>query len=238
MKQKLLILCSLIAATFSFSQIKTKLVLNDGSVKTGYTFAMEASDLDKSSADFFKINLYNGKKKKKSSFKAFSKDEIKEMSVFNRKDQPVKLVFVKPTMEEFNQTKKDLGKFNKKLVLNYEDIWTPMIFVKAGKDADLLATFTYEDDFKIAMQGNFYVTDSYTFFVVKKKNEDVAQLLGDINKTSGITVRIGKDKNLEKNAKVIFKDLCPKLVADINNGTFNVKYDPVKVFDYYIANCN
>lgn len=237
MIQKLFFLCSLIAAHCAFAQIKTKLILNDGSVKSGYTFAMEASDLEKNSTDLFKVYLYNGEKKKKSTFKAFSKDEIKNISVFNKKDQPVNLVFVKPSLDEFSEMQKGLKKINKKIDLKYDDIWTPMIFVKSGKDADLLSTFTYEDDFKIATQGNYYVTDSYTFFAVKKKNEDVAQLLGDINKTSGITVKIGKDKNLEKNAKLIFSDLCPKLVADINSGVLNVKYDPIKVFDHYINTC-
>ena len=113
-----------------------------------------------------------------------------------------------------------------------------MILVKSGKDADLLCSFAYEDTFKLAIQGNYYVADSYTFYLVKKKNEDIAMLLGVDNKNSGLELKIGNDKDLERNAKMIFKDLCPQLVKDIDSKTFKVKFNPVKVFDYYVEKCN
>lgn len=235
---KILLFCNLLFATFYFSQIKTKLILNDGSVKTGYIFQMEQEDLKLFPNELFKIRLYSDSKKKKATYQSFKKEDINQMYVFNKKDQKIKMILVKPTLQEFNQTKKDLSKANKKIILNYDEIWTPMILVKSGKDADLLCSFTYEDSFKIAMQGNHYVSDNYTVYVVKKSGEEIAALLGVDNQTGGINIKIGSDKDLEKNAKIIFKDICPKLVQDINSKKFAVKYNPVKVFDYYLENCN
>ena len=236
--KKILLLCMLLFATFYFAQIKTKLILNDGSVENGYIFEMESDDLKLFPKDLFKIRLYSDKKKKKSTYKSYSRNEITNLYIYNKKNQEVSMVFVKPSLQEFNETKKNFSKLDKKIVLNYDEVWTPMILVKSGKDADLLCSFTYEDSFKLAIQGNYYVSDSYTFYVVKKKNEDIATLLGVDSKTSGLEIKIGSDKDLERNSKNIFKALCPQLVKDIDSKTFKVKYNPVKVFDYYLEKCN
>lgn len=245
--QKRILLLGFLLCSFAyfFGNFKANIITTDGKEHSGYLFELDYYDLEnREPQDLYKIFLYDGERKRKSSFVTFDVSEIKSISIYNKKDQKIQFVFVKETLEQFERTKSHYRKYHKPKEkaeeLTYENAWIPMVLVKEGKDLDLLCDFLWIN-FKVSNEDNTFITDYYNRYFVKEKESNVPKPLGFISyvKNNGYPILFGGNNKLfEENAVEIFADYCPKMITDLQTKNFVFGNKILKVFDYYLQNCN
>lgn len=243
MQKRILLLDFLLCAfAYFFGNFKANIITTDGKEHSGYLFELDYYDLEnREPQDLYKIFLYDGERKRKSSFVTFYVSEIQSISIYNKKDQEIQFVFVKETLEKFERTKSHYLKYHKPKEkaekLTYENAWIPLVLVKEGKDLDLLCDFLWIN-FKVSNEDNTFI---YNRYFVKEKESNVPKPLGFISyvKNNGYPLLFGGNNKLfEENAVEIFADYCPKMITDLQTKNFVFGNKILKVFDYYLQNCN
>lgn len=245
--QKILLLATffIFSLAYSAGEFKTVLVTNDGKEHTGYLFEQDYYDIEtREPEDLYKIFLFDGVKKRKSSFVKFDVSEIKSLYLINKKDQKIRLIFVKPRLDQFESTRSHYRKYHKPKEkaeeLSYENAWIAMILVKEGKDLDLLSDFLWIS-FKVSTEDNTFITDYINNYYVKEKNSNIPKSLGYISAVPQYGNPIvfgGNNKLFQENAVEIFSNYCPKMISDIQSRNFIFGNKILKIFDYYLQNCN
>ena len=242
--KKVFLVLNLILFSLTYSQFKAIIISNEGKEYSGFVSETDYYDIEhREPEDMYKVFLYDGPKKRKSEFKKFDHSEIKNFYLYNKKDQKIEFVFVKSTTEKFNSMKSVYRSYHKPKEkaedLSYGNAWIPMIMVKQGKELDLICDFLWID-FKVSKTDNTFITDFFNRYYVKEKNSDIPKILGSIGKHQYAEHMIfgGNDEFVEQNAIEIFSGYCPKMITDINSKNFIFGNKILKVFDYYLQNCN
>lgn len=246
MQKRVLLLCFLLCSfAYLFGNFKAKIITTDGKEHSGYLSELDYYDVEnREPEDLYKMFLYDVERKRKSSFVKFDVSEIKSIYIYNKKDQKIQFVFVKPTLEQFESTKFHYRKYHKPKEkaeeLSYENAWIPMVLVKEGKDLDLLCDFLWIN-FKVSQEDDTFITDYYNRYFVKEKESNVPKPLGFISKIkdNGYPLLLGGNNKLfEENTVEIFADYCPKMINDLQTKNFVFGNKILKVFDFYLLNCN